>query len=633
MRYMRIHIRLTFRRYLFVRLSFMGFWMLLAAVHGGFCMPEKTGNRQAVQEVSFSGGWRFLFAGDDTSTHYLHCGKSVKRPGEPVTVPHVFPCNNKNGKPREGYGWYFNSIAVPDSMEQREMILYFEGVSLYAEVFVNGRLARGPTFACMPFSVNCTPFLESSDTLHLAVRVDNRLRKRSIPDDKARGWRVYGGINREVSVSIRPRDRIGSVSVRTFHISGDTFDLQCRCVTSHGNPWDRVTGAVIAPVGRDTLSVFSFSGRDTTVRIAGILPWTPDNPNQYRLSFTPFFGGREGMTTTFLRGFCRLTARGSGLFLNGKPVYLRGIARHDILDLSGKPLTREQRRKDLAEIKSLGVNFLRIAHFPQHRDIYELCDSIGLLVMDEIPAWKTDKKYLATGDAREYGTAYMNDLIDEHGNFTCICLWSIGNQFKSYKTSVADYVGAVASAVRRNDPSRLVTFCSYYYLWDKAFRYVDVISVNEYFGWELASLDMLPPMLERIQKEWPDKPLLVTELGAQAKYGLRNETPRLAGPVKSMLGKDISEDHQALFIGAHMDTIWNRREIVSGMVVWAYADYMCDLKKRRTPDMPPGINACGIVTADRKRKRAYRVVKENYTRYMDELDRISLQTDCRADEY
>ncbi|MCH5373672.1 MAG: hypothetical protein JJ992_06825 [Planctomycetes bacterium] len=258
-----------------------------------------------------------------------------------------------------------------------------------------------------------------------------------------------------------------------------------------------------------------------------------------------------------------------------------------------------------------------MAHFPQHRDIYELCDSIGLLVMDEIPAWKTDPKFLGSREGREYGAAYMSDLIDAHGNYTSVCFWSVGNQFKSYKTAVADYVGAVAASIKRADPSRLVTFCSYYYFWDKAFSHVDVIAINEYFGWELASLEMLPPMLDKIHKEWPKKPVIVTELGAQAKRGQRNPQAHLAGPIKSMLGKDISEDHQALYIGAHMDTIRSRRGFVGGMVVWAYGDYMADLDKKRTPDMPEGINSCGILTADRERKMAYETVKQRYTAWRD----------------
>ena len=199
--------------------------------------------------------------------------------------------------------------------------------------------------------------------------------------------------------------------------------------------------------------------------------------------------------------------------------------RHDVRGLDGRPLTREERREDLADLKSLGVNFLRIAHFPQHRDIYELCDSIGLLVMDEIPAWKTDPKFLGSREGREYGAAYMSDLIDAHGNYTSVCFWSVGNQFKSYKTAVADYVGAVAASIKRADPSRLVTFCSYYYFWDKAFSHVDVIAINEYFGWELASLEMLPPMLDKIHKEWPKKPVIVTAHPGSFSPGMDNREP------------------------------------------------------------------------------------------------------------
>ena len=288
-----------------------------------------------------------------------------------------------------------------------------------------------------------------------------------------------------------------------------------------------------------------------------------------------------------------------------------------LLFLDGRPLSREQRLADLADIKSMGANFLRIAHFPQHRDIYELCDSIGLLVMDEIPAWKTNPKFLGSKAGREYGGTYMREMVAAHGNYTSLVIWSIGNQFKSYKTSVADFVGAVVSVVKQVDPSRLVTFCSYYYMWDKAFKSVDIIAINEYFGWELASLDMLPPMLDKIHKEWPDKPVIVSELGAQAQLGLRNGEPKLAGPIKSMLVKDISEDHQALFIAAHMDSIRSRHMFVNGMVVWDYNDYMANLNKKHAPGTPQGLNSCGIVTVNRERKLSYNVIRERYTAWLD----------------
>jgi beta-galactosidase/beta-glucuronidase len=604
------------------------FQLIFVSFAGSFCDAEGydhssiiTSGCKTQSEQILHNGWKFFFVGDDANTEVVFF--TAPDSAETVSLPHVFPCNGPDGTPLEGYGWYFRDVKVPESLAGKELILNFEGVSLYAEIFVNGRRICKSTFAYMPFSVDLTPSCDTAAYLNVAVRIDNRLRRHRIPDDKARGWWVYGGIDREVSLIVRSVNSIKSVAVRTLLGKDDIFALHCSVPSLLGYPRDSIATVITSLDGTDTLAEFAFTGSDTIVHIKDVHPWTPDDPFRYRFTFTPFAGGKAGESKVLLRGFSHLSTRKNSLILNGKPVFLRGIARHDIRELNGRPLTREQRKNDLAAIKRLGANFLRIAHFPQHRDVYELCDSIGLLVMDEIPAWKTDKRYLATDAAHRFGSAYMSDLIAMHGNFTCICIWSVGNQFKSYKTSVADYVKVVASAVKRKDPSRLVTFCSYYYLWDKAFRYVDLIAINEYFGWELASLDMLPPLLDKIHKEWPGKPVVVTELGAQAKSGLRNDEPHLAGPIKSMFRKDISEDHQALFIGAHMDTIWNKRAFVNGMVVWSYADYMSNLKKPRTPDMPYGINSCGIVSAERKEKRSFQVVKRNYHRYVNELGNVT----------
>lgn len=610
--------------FLFLQI-FMPLAAFLSDAEGGDCPSTITTGCKIQSEYVLHKGWKFLFTEADTGTEVII--PDIPDSAETVSIPHAFPCNGPDGTPLQGYGWYFRDVKVPESLAGKELILHFEGVSLYADIFVNGRRICNSRFAYMPFSVNLTPAYDTSAFMNVAVRIDNRLQRHRIPDDKARGWWVYGGIDREVSLIVRPVNAIRTIAVRTLLGNDDTFALHCSAPLLRGHRRDSIATVITSLDGTDTLTEFSFTGIDTIVHIKGVHPWTPDDPFRYAFTFTPFAGGKAGKCKTLLRGFSHLSTKKNRLFLNGKPIFLRGIARHDIRELNGRPLTREERKNDLAEIKRLGANFLRIAHFPQHRDVYELCDSIGLLVMDEIPAWKTDRRYLATEAAHRYGSEYMSDLIDAHGNYTCICIWSVGNQFKSYKTSVADYVKAVSSAVKRKDPSRLVTFCSYYYLWDKAFKYVDLIAINEYFGWELASLDMLPPMLDKIHKEWPDKPVVVTELGAQAKYGLRNDKPHLAGPIKSMLRKDISEDHQALFIGAHMDTIWNKREFVRGMVVWAYADYMADLKKPRTADMPFGINSCGIVTADRKKKRSFHVVQRKYSRYRTTSDRRPLQTD------
>lgn len=563
-------------------------------------------------------GWSFRFVGNDSAVHYA----TTLRPDakNAVTLPHVFPAEKQFHQPASGYGWYCKNIVVSDTLRNVYTALEFEGVTLRAEVFVNGAPAGGCTFAYLPFRIDLTPFIQTARILHIAVRVDSRLRSNEIPDSAARGWWIYGGIGREVSLVTLPRHRIDSVQLRTFHYAQDTFDLHCSLKPARWGRWDSVSLAVFAPATDSTkkhqAAIQTIRGTNARLRIGNIHAWTPADPYRYIVKLTPYFGSKKGSSISINRGFCQLSTKGSQLFLNGKPYYLRGIARHDILRLDGTPLTRKERQIDLVAIKSMGTNFLRIAHFPQHRDVYELCDSIGLLIMDEMPAWKTDPEFLGSQSGAAYGAAYMRNMIAVHGNYTSVVVWSIGNQFKSYKTSVADFVRTVTKAVKQCDPSRLVTFCSYYYLWDKAFLSLDLIAINEYFGWELASLDMLPPLLDQIHKHWPNKPVIVTELGAQAQLGLRNREAKLAGPIKSLLGKDISEDHQALFIAAHMDTIRSRQSFVKGMVVWSYNDYMSHLNKKHAPGTPNGFNGCGVVTAKRERKLSYEQIRKRYTTWL-----------------
>lgn len=555
-------------------------------------------------------GWRFHYVGNDTSIQYA---KQQTDNSNPVSIPHVFPSEKQGGHPYRGYGWYYKEVMIQDSFIGSRVSLVFEGVCLRAEVFVNGNRAGGSKFAYCPFTVDLDTFIKTGKKLSIAIRVDSRLLPRQIPDPAAHGWWIYGGIGREIYLVARKLHSIDNVQFRTFWRSNDTFDLSCSLSSHDGVQWDSVSLVVKTQGSPHPLWRYMLKSNDTLVHMGSVHPWTPDDPFRYELQCTPYFKGKKGAVVTLLRGFCQLTTKGTDLLLNGKPFYLRGLARHDMLRIDGTLLTHRERLTDLADIKSMGANFIRIAHFPQHHDIYELCDSLGLLVMDEIPAWKTDPGFLGSNSGKIFGSEYMQNVIEAHGNYTSVVIWSIGNQINSFKTTVADFVDAVATSVKKNDPSRLVTFCSYYYIWDKAFQYVDLIAINEYFGWELASLDMLPPMLDKIHNEWPDKPLIVSELGAQAQLGLRNNTPELAGPVKSMLEKDISEDHQALFIGAHMDTIRNHQSYVKGMIVWSYNDYMANMNKKRGPGAPVGLNACGVVTCKREHKLAYNVIKERYT--------------------
>ena len=356
-----------------------------------------------------------------------------------------------------------------------------------------------------------------------------------------------------------------------------------------------------------------------TLAIENVRPWSPEDPFLYNIEVTPFWKGKPGRTVHLKRGFSQLFAKDGKLTLNGKPIFLRGIGRHDVIAEKGPLLSREERITDLAAIKATGANMLRIAHFPQHRDVYEICDSLGLIVMDEMPAWKTYPGFLGDSSGQRLASEYMTKLIEAHGNYTCIGLWCIANEIQSVKDRVANYVKFMADFTRSADPSRLVTYTSYFYQFDKAYQYVDVASINEYFGWYLGSVGMLPTLFASIRKECPGKPIIISEFGASAGYGIRNAGATLAGPVKSVLTKDFSEDYQSLFHESQIEVIWKSRNVCSGAVVWCYNDFIEYRKKPNPPNLELGVNGMGLVTQDRKPKAALKAVEDGFLKIKAEM--------------
>ncbi|NLG19317.1 MAG: hypothetical protein GX556_18500 [Fibrobacter sp.] len=180
-------------------------------------------------------GWKFKFTGNDNSTMYAR--KTNLDSYVTVTLPHVFPSDNPGVQPSSGYGWYFREIDVFDNFKGKNVSLSFEGVCLRAEVFVNGIPAGGCKYAYLPFSVDLDSFIQEDKVLRIAVRVDSRLLPAQIPDPAARGWWIYGGIGREVSLVVREKQRIDGMQIRTYHHADDTFDLHCSLTPSESTRW------------------------------------------------------------------------------------------------------------------------------------------------------------------------------------------------------------------------------------------------------------------------------------------------------------------------------------------------------------------------------------------------------------
>ena len=560
-------------------------------------------------------GWNFVFS-DDGDTSSACVGDSLIRTGRPVELPHMFPRSDRED-PMTGTGWYYTKIPVNEKWRSHGVTLYCPGAALWASAYVNRKPVFASSHAYLPFRVAIPPEALENDSIELHIRVDSRLPKNNIPDDNCKGWWIYGGLIRGLYLCTGPKDRIDSWNVFTKWVGKDTFRVDLS-VESSGVAPDSLS-VEVRGAARDSVSrVSSSNGKSISFSLAGLKAWSPERPILHSFTVQTYRDGKLLDRISFRRGLCQLTAKSGSVQLNGERVFLRGVGRHDVVGDSGPMISRDQRIRNLVDIRQLGANLLRIAHFPQHPDIYYLCDSLGLLIMDEIPAWKTEPRFLCTPEGKSAGCDYMEAIIKEHGRYTSPQIWSIGNEFDGYRNCVAEYASEVTACIKALNPEYVVTYCSYFYMFDKAFAPLDIISINEYFGWHLASLGLLAKMLDKIHSDWPDKPVLISEFGAQSALNLRNRKAELAGPISSMLTNDLSEDHQSLFLTAHLDTIFARREFITGATVWAYNDFMAYSVKPRTRDMPYGLNSCGLVTRDRRPKLSHSAIGM-YFHYIDSV--------------
>ncbi|MBF0430242.1 MAG: hypothetical protein HQK83_03110 [Fibrobacteria bacterium] len=473
--------------------------------------------------------------------------------------------------------------------------------------------------ALSPFEIKLNPYLKANSPIQITVLTDNRLTERAIPDTYCNGWRLYGGIIRPVLLCYRPKNRLEHVTIRTFHIQENTFDLAFSFKQIGKTP-DHLSLEIITPEGQPFIRhTFKSIISDSLykIRIHNTHPWTPETPYLYQIKLIANFDGNL-FTKEFKKGFMQVTTSKNNILLNGKPYYLRGISTHEGVDNKGPLSNKQEKLADFIDLKRLNVNFLRVPHYPQPEYVYTLCDSLGILVMDEIPAWKTSPRFLGSRDGKSFATEYLSKMITTHGNYTSVALWSFGNEFHSFRSNVSNYIKHLSAYAKQADLHfRPSTYCSYFYHYDKAYEYVDIISVNEYFGWHIGDLEMLIPILKKIQKKWPDKPLIISEVGCSSQMGLRNAKAKLAGKITSMLKKDYSEDHQALYLRSHLTTLWDNRDLCQGTVVWNYTDYHTPRKKYQTKEMPPWISGFGLVNLQRKKKLAYWEVQKMYGKIKD----------------
>jgi len=408
-----------------------------------------------------------------------------------VTVPQTW--NSKTQTQTHHAAWYRTHFRIAQNASAREIFACFDGAGTVADVYVNGVYLSSHRGAYTRFLFDATSAVHIGDNV-LAVKCDTN------PTDTADclpagdGFQLYhvpGGLYRPVhlletaAVHIDPTDAAASgVFLTPSAVSADSAALAIKTlvrndgsfpaavtVTSHVT--DAAGEAVAAVSGQITLAAHTGGSVVTRTRISHPHLWSITDPYLYQVVTTTAVDKSVTDTVTERTGLRFFQMTPGGFFLNGVSTPLRGVAKHQETEEHGSAVTDADLRRDWADLRDLGVNYVRLAHYPHAEMEYDLADEMGIVVWAE-------NGHSNPAPPTETGRQITREMVLQNYNHPSICFWSIGNEaIKDFSdiTTLEDY----ADTARAEDPTRLITYASSTGFYQSPV--LDFVAVNRYSGW------------------------------------------------------------------------------------------------------------------------------------------------------
>ena len=497
----------------------------------------------------------------------------------------------------EGTVWYKKSFDYTKSKIKNRLFLYFEAVNYQADVYLNGKKLGTHVGGFTPFNFEITDIVNEENNF-LIVKVDNKRKREGVPTLNTDWWN-YGGITRDVKLIETPENYIqdffiqlnpenknqikGSVKINGSSISGKKINV------------------VIPELNLDEEIITNAEGiAILTVTLDKIQYWSDVNPYLYKVILRT---NDEEITDQI--GFRTIKTSGHYILLNDKKIFLRGISIHEENPIrGGRAYSLEDAKLLLTWAKELGCNYVRLAHYPHNEHMVRLADQMGMLVWEEIPVYWT----ILWDNEETYQNAQnqLTEVITRDKNRASVIIWSMANETPSSEAR-NKFLTKLASHTHWLDSTRLVSAAleqsnlngnSFIKTIDDPFAdVVDVLSFNQYIGW----YDGLPDKCSKISWQIKqNKPVLISEFGAGAKYGLRGDSLTR-----------WSEEYQEYLYTETLNMIEKIPQL-QGFTPWILADFRSP--RRNLPGIQDGWNRKGLISENGQKKKAYFVLQKYYKR-------------------
>ena len=515
----------------------------------------------------------------------------------PVDLPHTW--NNKDGQ--DGGDDYYRGTCVYDCMVKKpefaaneRVYLQFHGVNASAKVIFNDKVVCERDGGYATFRMDVTEIL--TDDNQLVVEVDNSVNDRVYPQ-KA-DFTFYGGIYRDVEFLIVSEehfdlDYFGGPGMK-YYSEVNLKDAKVH-VTTYTNEAAKASGAVtrVTLLDAEGNVVVTAEGNETSLAVKNVHLWDGlEDPYLYTLRAELV---KDGTVVDEISCSCGVRtfefSPKDGFHLNGRPYPLHGVSRHqDWRDL-GNAIGQAQHDEDMALIREVGANTIRLAHYQHCQYFYDLCDKYGMIVWAEIPYIS---EHLANGDANTI--SQMKELIVQNYNHPCIVTWGVSNEItisgRPLKKQMLANHHVLNDLCHEMDPTRPTTLacfamCPHFH---PVAHITDLVGWNLYLGWYVPFFWLNDLWIKFWHFLYPNRCLCYSEYGAEGMPNLHSGKPKRG---------DNTEEYQNKY-HEYMLECFKRFPYMWAHYYWNMFDFAADA---RNQGGEPGMNHKGMITFDRKTKK------------------------------
>ena len=519
--------------------------------------------------ISLAGSWEFKFE-EGKSIEQTECATFVA--DDVMCVPGCWDVTPRYYLKR-GTGLYKRTFTVEKDI--KEAVLEVEGMGLRGKFYIDGRELGEYPYPYAKLEIPVGHLAKGEHEIRAAI--DNRFDWNTMKLARPYyDFYFYGGFYR----GIRIAEKEPAIFVRTLDYRSGEIEVEIEGV------------------------------RKYTRKLKNFKLWSPEEPNLTTIDV-------DGRKVRF--GVRQIEARDGKIWLNGKELFLKGVNRHDQTPLFGAAVPESQWIIDIQNLKALGGNFIRGAHYQQADRFLELCDEMGVLVWEESLGWGNGQPYTAVkGEPELTDRTFRTQQVEQTRNMVrasfnhpSVIIYAFLNECSSSSPECKTLVDELIRTIREQDSGRLITFACNSWQADICNENTDIIAFNTYPG----TIPMEPgneedlkqkvndnfnEIVSTFRQKYPDKPIMVSESGVSGVYGQHDPAANVS-----------SEEFQDEYLNDILETLWANPE-VCGYAIWQMNDNRTYSRNSRSQSgkINMGFSTAGIFNLQRQPKKSVETVRK-----------------------